>query len=302
LFIRIVADAIHLPLLPGSVRSGDHAVFAASNPDIPRLSMTTNAQAAGDVTGNVLFYQQPEPLTNELHGKLGVKRQDFPFKFAKEGHAVPLTVGEFPLAAVSGPIIFVGDDKTPIAVMGLNGGENMFVNDKGQFEPGVYIPAYIRRYPFVFANDDANQQMILCIDRKADFITEGGDLPFFEKNGEPSEYTKNCIEFCNNFEMERQRTVSFIQLLKDLDLFETKEAIFTPQNADGTTAEPQKIAEYFGVSEEKLNALPTEKFLELRDNGALGQIYAHLLSLVGWDRLVAVAIGRLAQDPVAANA
>jgi hypothetical protein len=68
------------------------------------------------------------------------------------------------------------------------------------------------------------------------------------------------------------------------------------------TAEPQKIAEYFGVSEEKLNALPTEKFLELRDNGALGQIYAHLLSLVGWDRLVAVAIGRLAQDPVAANA
>src|SRR3546814_20501679 len=77
---------------------------------------------------------------------------DGPFAFAKEGHAIPLTVGEFPLAAVTGPIIFVGEDKLPIAVMGLNGGANMFVGENGLFEPGVYIPAYVRRYPFVFAN------------------------------------------------------------------------------------------------------------------------------------------------------
>jgi hypothetical protein len=264
--------------------------------------MTDTAQDDGAISGNVLFYKQPEPLTFEHHGKLGVKRQDFPFKFAQIGHAIPLTVGEFPLAAVTGPIIFVGEDKTPIAVMGLNGGENMFVNDKGQFEPGVYIPAYVRRYPFVFANDDVNQQMILCIDRKADFIVEGGDLPFFDEKGEPTEYTRNCIEFCNNFEMERQRTLGFVQLLKDLDLFETKNAVFTPQNPDGTAGEPQQIAEYFGVSEDKLNALPTEKLIELRDNGALGQIYAHLLSLVGWDRLIAVQLGRLSNAPAAANA
>jgi hypothetical protein len=177
----------------------------------------------------------------------------------------------------------------------------MFVQDDGLFEPGVYIPAYVRRYPFVFANDDNAKQMVLCIDRKAEFIVEGGDMAFFE-DGQPSEYTKNCIEFCNNFEMERQRTVSFVQVLKDLDLFETKTASFTPVNPDGTQGEPQKIADYFGVSEEKLNKLPTEKFIELRDNGALGQIYAHLLSLVGWDRLIAVAMARAARNPVAANA
>lgn len=264
--------------------------------------MTTNAPAApGEVTGNVLFYAQPEPLTPELHGKLGVNRQDYPFKFAKGAHAIPLTVGEFPLAAVTGPIIFVGDEKTPIAVMGLNGGENMFVDANGQFEPGVYIPAYVRRYPFVFANDDANNQMILCVDRAASFISEKADLPFFE-NGQPSEYTKACIEFCNNFEQERQRTMSFVQLLKDLDLFELKTASFTPQNPDGSSGEPQQLAEYFGVSEDKLNALPAEKIVELRNNGALGQIYAHLLSLVGWDRLIAVAIGRMGLAAAAANA
>ncbi|HVI31154.1 SapC family protein [Phenylobacterium sp.] len=264
--------------------------------------MTTTTQPGlGQITGNVLFYSQPEPLTPELHGKLGVKRMDGPFSFARVGHAIPLTVGEFPLAAVTGPIIFVGDEKLPIAVMGLNAGENMFVRDNGMFEPGVYIPAYVRRYPFVFANDQANNQMVLCVDRKAEFIVEGGDMPFFE-NGQPSEYTKNCIEFCNNFEIERQRTLSFVQILKDLDLFEQKTANFTPMNPDGTPGEPQKIADYFGVSEDKLNKLPTDKLVELRDNGALSQIYAHMLSLVGWDRLIALAMARAPQEPVAANA
>src|SRR6478752_2165002 len=254
--------------------------------------MTTTAQPGlGQITGNVLFYSQPEPLTPDLHSKLGVKRMDGPFKFAKAGHAIPLTVGEFPLAAVTGPIIFVGDEKLPIAVMGLNAGDNMFLRDDGLFEPGVYIPAYIRRYPFVFANDEAAQKMVLCVDRAAEFVVEKNpDQPFFDADGQPSQYTKNCIEFCNNFEIERQRTMSFVQLLKDLDLFETKTATFTPGLPDGTLGEPQKIAEYFGVSEEKLNALPADKFLELRDNGALAQIYAHMHSLVGWDRLVALAM------------
>jgi len=265
--------------------------------------MATQSTPAGQLTGNVLFYKNPEPLARELHGKLGVKRMDGPFRFAKEGHAVPLTVGEFPVAAVTGPIIFVGEEKLPIAVMGLNAGENMFLDvATGVFEPGVYVPAYIRRYPFVFANDEGNNQMVLCIDRSAPFIEEGGEIPFFDEKGEPSDYTKTCIEFCNSFEAERQRTLSFVQLLKDLDLFETKVANFIPTNADGTPGEPQKIAEYFGVSEDKLNKLPSEKLVELRDNGALGQIYAHLLSLVGWDRLIALAMARAAQaQPQAAN-
>jgi hypothetical protein len=263
--------------------------------------MTTTAQPG--ITGNVLFYQQPEPLSVELHGKMGVKSMDGPFGFARPGHAIPLTVGEFPPAAMTGPIIFVGDEKLPISVMGLNAGENMFLRPDGLFEPGAYVPAYIRRYPFVFANDDNAKQMVLCIDRAAEFVVDKDpDLPFFDPDGQPSQNTKNCIEFCNNFEIERQRTQSFVQILKDLDLFETKTATFTPQNPDGTPGETQKIAEYFGVSEEKLNKLPAEKYIELRDNGALSQIHAHLLSLLCWDRLIAIALARQAQQPVAANA
>jgi hypothetical protein len=261
--------------------------------------MTTNAPA---ITGNVLFYSQPEPLSPETHGKMGVKSMDGPFGFARAGHAIPLTVGEFPPAAMTGPIIFVGEEKMPIAVMGLNAGQNMFVGDNGLFEPGVYVPAYIRRYPFVFANDDNAKQMVLCVDRAAEFVVESNpDLPFFEADGQPSQYTKNCIEFCNNFEIERQRTANFVQVLKDLDLFESKTATFTPTDANGVAGEPQIIAEYFGVSEEKLNKLPADKLVELRDNGALPQIYAHLVSLLCWDRLVALTLARQPAQPAAAN-
>lgn len=262
----------------------------------------TKLTPGGEISGNVLFYSKPEPLSPDMHKGLGVKRMDGPFGFAKTGHAVPLAVTEFSLAAVTGPIIFVGEEKLPLAVMGLNAEDNLFLRDDGLFEPGVYVPAYIRRYPFVFANDAAAGQMILCIDRAAEFIVEGGDMAFFNADNTPTEYTQNCIEFCNNYEIERQRTTNFVQMLKDLDLFELKTATHTPANFDGTVGETQTIAEYFGVSEEKLNALPAEKLVEMRDNGALMQIYAHLISLTGWDKLIALQVYKNFVATQAANA
>jgi len=181
------------------------------------MATPTQINRGGQISGTVLFYNKPEPLSPELHKTMGVKRLDGPFGFARTGHAVPLTVTEFSIACLTFPIIFVGEDKTPLAVMGLNAEQNMFLRDDGLFDPGIYVPAYVRRYPFVFANDDAAQQSILCIDRSAEFVVEGGDLPFFNEDGSPSEYTQNCIEFCNNYEIERQKTLAFVQILKDLE-------------------------------------------------------------------------------------
>ena len=261
--------------------------------------MTDTTQASGPLSGNVLFYGQPEPLTADLHGKLGVTPADKPYAFVAGTHVVPLTVTEFAPAALTYPVIFVGDQKQPVVAMGLRNGENLFIED-GDIRADAYLPAYVRRYPFVFATDEVEGRMILCIDRTAPFVTEGGEVPLFE-NGQPSAYVQNAMDFCNNFEQERVRTESFVKLLTDLDLFEVREAAFTPRNEDGTTGQPQKLAEYFAVSEDKLKALPADKLVELRDNGALGQIYAHLISLAGWDRLIALAIGR-ANRQTAANA
>jgi hypothetical protein len=222
-------------------------------------------------------------------------RVEKPYGFAAGGHVVPLTVAEFGLACLSYPIIFAGENRQPLAVMGLNAGQNLFIKDDGIFEMGAYVPAYIRRYPFVLANDEAQQRMIVCIERPAQIFTEENkEMPLFGEDGEPSEYTKNAIKFCEDFETERRRTEAFVALMTELDLFETKRAVFTPNLPDGSQGQPQVLAEYYGVSDEKLRALPVEKFIELRDSGALEKIYNHLSSLVGWERLIAISAGRAA--------
>lgn len=259
---------------------------------------------AAQITGTVLFYSRPEPLNKETHGGLGFKQLERPFAFAARTNVVPLAVTEFAPAALSYPIIFAGENKQPLAVMGVQQGENLFIGEDGGADPDAYLPAYIRRYPFVLADDKPQDRLIVCVERGAAMLAEdGGDLPLFE-NGEPSEYTRNAITFCNDYETERRRTASFVDMLNQLDLFEVKQAMFTPRLPDGTAGEPQLVAEYYAVSEEKLNQLPADKFVELRDNGALGQIYSQIVSTLGWEKLYAKALlkrAREAQPPVPAN-
>lgn len=252
------------------------------------MDNTPQAPQGGDsaaLSGQVMFYKQPEPLAAERHGNLGVKRIDRPFAFLKEAHAVPVTVSEFGMGAGSFPLIFVGQDKTPVAVMGIRQNQNLYVGADGQPDPDVYLPAFVRRYPFVFASDNQSDRLLLCVDRAAPMVSDQPDVPFF--NGqEPSQFTNDAIEFCKEFERQRRATVEFTKLIESLDLFETKSVAFTPRDAQGNTGEQQKIADYWAISEEKLNALSPEQYMQLRDNGAIGAVYAHMVSLLNWPRVI----------------
>ena len=237
------------------------------------------------------------------HAKLGMNRTDRPYSFAAKQHFVPIHVGEFGFAAVCYPVIFAGAELTPMAVMGLQPGANLFIAADGLLRPGYYAPAFLRRYPFVGARDDNAERVIVCIDRASDLFVEGdADVKLFE-NGEPTDFTKSCIDFCGRFDADRSINEGFVKQLKDLDLFESKQTMYTPLLPDGTEGEPQVVAEYFAVSRDKLNALSAEQLVGLRANGALTQIYAHLTSLHGWDKLLAETMAlTTAATPVAANA
>lgn len=266
---------------------------------------TENASAASELTGNVLFYSKPEPLNVEQHRNYGVKRTDKPFSFAATANLVPLTVAEFAVAGASYPIIFVGEDRQPAALMGLREGENLYINASGDFDDENYIPAFIRRVPFVFANDAGTDRMILCIDAGSPIVDpNGGDVPLFEGD-KLTPYTEGVMNFCKEFEGERLRTVEFVKLLNELDLFETKTATYQPPaGQDGVLPPLQTIGEYQGVSEEKVGKLSDAKLAELVRNGALPQIYIHLHSLVNWDRLIGRTLRRqnAAANDVAGNA
>ncbi len=254
--------------------------------------MTTPNAVGGQppITGQVLFYKDPQPLSAENHGGLGVRQIPEPFAFLRGAHAVPVTVTEFGVCAASYPIIFVGDERTPVAVMGVRQGQNLFVDQNGFVFEDYYIPAFVRRYPFVFAADESSDRLLLCVDRSAPMVSNQPDVPFFE-NGQPSKFTNDAIEFCKEFERQRRATTDFAKIVASMDLFEHKTVTFQPRDPQGREAGPlQKVADYWAISEERLNALPAEKYVELRNNGALGACYAHMVSLLNWSKVVNRAV------------
>ncbi|MEZ5946483.1 MAG: SapC family protein [Hyphomonas sp.] len=260
---------------------------------------TTPAAGTTPLSGNVLFYKQPQPLNPEQHAGLGIKQIPQPFGFMREAHAIPVTVTEFGMCATSYPVIFVGEDRTPVAVMGVRQGQNLFVDESGRVDDDHYVPAFARRYPFVFAADETSDRLLLCVDRAAPMVTNQPEVAFFE-NGQPTQFTNDAIEFCKEFERQRQATSDFMKLIRDYDLFEQKSVSFQPRDMQGRETGPQqKIADYWAISEQRLNALPDDKLLELRNNGAIGAIYAHLVSLLNWQRIIQRAVRTAPAQPAA---
>ena len=269
--------------------------------------MTTAGAGDQATLGQILFYRQLEPLSLEKHRKLGVSQVDNPFSFLADTHLVPLTVDEFGLAAICYPIIFDTESKTPLAVMGLRPGMNVFLGADGSLDPEVYLPAFARRYPFlpVMANStdapprDAEEgdRVLVCIDRAAKMLSQTPELPFFEGD-QPSRYTQEAIQFCREFDMLGRRTGDFVKLMEEHGLFELTPLALPRAKPDGTPDEPQKIGEYLRISEQKLNALPKDVYLDLRDRGVSAVMHAHLLSLGLWPKILSRAARIQASTPL----
>jgi hypothetical protein len=265
----------------------------------------TTAQGGQQTLGKILFYRQLEPLSIEKHRSLGVSQVSAPFSFLADTHLVPLTVDEFGLAAVCYPIIFDTQSKTPLAVMGLRPGMNVFLGADGSLDPEVYLPAFARRYPFlpVMSGQEGQQQadgsdrVLVCIDRAAKMLSSTPEMPFFDGD-QPSRYTQEAIQFCKEFDTLGRRTSEFVKLMDQHNLFELTPLALPRAKPDGTPDEPMKIGEYLRIDEKKLNALPKETYLELRDRGVTAVMHAHLLSLGLWPKILSRAARIQASTPL----
>lgn len=270
----------------------DHYYYEALfGPESGREFVSNAGQGPVDV-GSVLFYRKLEAFTVEDHGALGVSLTANPYAFLAGTHAVPITADEFQFAAVCYPIIFASQSKIPLALMGPYPGVNVFIAEDGAMDPDAYVPAYVQRYPFLPVAVDGPRdalggqgRMVLCVDRAASTISDRPEIPFFE-NGQHSQYTKEGVQSCNKFEELAKRTRDFIRILEQHDLFEPMQLTVPRANPDGTEAPPQKVTECLRISEQKLNALPDDVFIKLRNIGIPGLTYAHLMSLGLWPRLL----------------
>lgn len=227
-----------------------------------------------------VFYKDPHPLNAERHAKKSLRKKAT-FSFAATTNSVPLNAGEFPLAMRHYPIVFTATDPVmAVAVLGLRESENLFVSADGQWQRGCYVPAYVRRYPFIFLAGPEGRQFALCLDEGSDLIVDGGEQPFFDA-GKPSDVTNRALKFCTVYQGQSELTREFATALD-------QRGLLIANRADATLKSGEKIAlaGFRIVDEKKFNELPDDVFLEWRAKGWLMLIYSHLFSMRDWAELV----------------
>jgi hypothetical protein len=227
-------------------------------------------------TGLPIFYGGLEPLSSSVHSTYRSKPSDRA-PFLTSNHAVPITIDEFVAVQRHFPIVFsIGENPVPLCLMGLNEGANVFVDDEGKVLGEVYMPAYVRRYPFMLARlqPDA-QELSLCFDPTSGLVGafEDGN-PLFDGE-KPRETTNNILKFCEEFELSAQRTVAFMKELKDGDLLMDGEVSIQPTGAE----QPFVYRGFQMINEEKLRGLEGDELKRMNQNGMLPLVLAHLFSL-----------------------
>jgi hypothetical protein len=257
-------------------RKEDQKVSETKDAETERAGGET-AAAAGEGPRWPLFYKQPVPLSIERHGGKSVNLQRR-FAFAAETNMVPVNMQEFSRVATAYPIVFTETaPASSIAILGLRQSQNLFVNDEGTWEGGVYVPAYVRRYPFIFSTGQEEEQLVLCIDEADELIVDGtgaeGTQAIYEGE-EASEVVKKMLEFCAAFHRQSLATREFVDELEQRDLFRLGTVTISNE-----TGEQFNLRGFRIVDETKFNALPDDAFLEYRRKGWLAAITAHLISV-----------------------
>jgi hypothetical protein len=192
-----------------------------------------------------------------------------------------IAVAEMADVAMEYPVVFVrvggGEGQAPaiapLAVFGLKQGSNVYIQD-GRWT-ARYLPAYVRRYPFAMARlTDSGNDMALCLDVASGAFSETEGEPLFKEDGEPSDLLLNAKQFCENFEVEAERTRQACEVLQGLNLLQDMR--FEAQLPSG---EKIDVDGFMTINEKVLGELPDDKIIELHRNGLMEVITMHRLSL-----------------------
>ena len=224
-----------------------------------------------------ILFNSLEALNSGQHGRMKLNN-NYTVPQVSQTHAIPVTVEEFTLVQRHYPIIFAaGETPIPLALLGLNEGVNTYFDEDGRpVDRNVYIPAYLRRYPFMLAKlRPDTDELSLCFDPTAGVIAEDADGPALFDGDQPTETTRNILKFCEQFETAGQRTQLFIEEIRKIGLLMDGEVAIQPEG----TEQPFLYRGFRMVDEEKLRELRGDELRKMNQSGMLGAIYAHLFSL-----------------------
>lgn len=236
------------------------------------------------------MFQKLVPVNAERHAKLKVKQVEG-FAFATGFHIASVMLHEFVRAAAIYPIVFLEDKQKdefkPVALLGLDANENLFVDNDGKWQAS-YVPAIIRRYPFALAGSGQEGRFTVCIDEDSSLVSESEGNALFDDKGEPTQVIENVKRYLGELQQMDAITQAFCKFLAENNML-------TPLNMRVRDHDRiRNITGCYVINEERLNNLSDEKFLEIRGKRFLPALYAQLVSLAQIDRLVQLKDARVA--------
>ena len=238
----------------------------------------------------LMFYESAVPVSSKHHVGLSVKVGG-DYGFARRANSVPLTAIEMASAAPEYVAVFAGQGDTvqPVVILGLEQEHNLYVDDNGTWD-AVYVPAFVRRYPFVFAGSEDGKGWTLCLDESfAGCNREGRGEQLFDADGERTRYLETVLAFLRDYQIQHERTRAFCKRLAELGLLEPMHAQFTLEDGARRT-----LTGFMAVNRSKLKALRRETLADLAMSDELELIYLHLHSLQNFNRVLQRAGARAA--------
>lgn len=235
------------------------------------------------------------PITIERHKNKKINPINN-FLFAKEVHIAAVMAHEFPKVSSIYPIVFIedkaNDDFKPVAMLGLEQGENLFLSEDGKKWNASYIPAIIRRYPFALAKTGDENKFTVCIDETSEFLSEKEGEPLFNEDNSAAPTIEKVKQYLSELHQMDLFTNEFTKFLKENNLFTPLNMRVRLQN------EMKNISGAYVINEERLNSLSDDKFLEMKNKRYLSVIYSHLSSLAQIERLLGFKDKNLTQTHV----
>lgn len=224
----------------------------------------------------LLLYNNVVPLNRERHRALRLKPVPGDFGFARHTPFVPLAGSEFFPAAKHYPVLFSGpeSDTGAVALLGLVQGSNLFVGADGDWAQDFYVPAFVRRYPFVLAGAPESDEFTVCVDDTWKGFGDSEGEALFTEDGEQSAYLKRVLEFMQRYHAEMQRTQAFIARLRELELLSRRDLQIADDQGGSLLLKDFQV-----IDEERFAKLDDEVIVAFHKAGWLPWVYAHLLSL-----------------------
>lgn len=232
-----------------------------------------------------LFYKHIRALDRAQDSELKL-RQTPDFGFTATTNAIPLVADEFPYAAADYPIVFApGDVPVPVAVVGLELDKNlMLAADKKAWRDHCYVPAYVRRYPFVLVEDPDSKQLILCFEENAPQLSKDGDTALFAYD-EPSDFTKRTLDFCMALRQQGDVTEAFVRALQERQLLQPSTISVTLPKSGRTI----NMDGFLAIDRQRFLSLSSSIVTDWHRREWLDLIHAHFQSALRWQKLAEIA-------------